>query len=188
MYSNFSLWKCLSCCSSKLCISYVQLHLSCLWEHTDTIDDLTLKTAHELGVAAKLEKFGSSLQNIQKNSVIILLNDFWYIIKLIFLETTDYWFGSSFKALQIQSPSTNRNGNFPEWAKGETLGHNSINHLGRHWAHAAPAQGASSALEMNLLPNGRCVQRNKIQCVGSLHIKAGISTYHFHSRYEADDT
>lgn len=31
--------------------------------------------------------------------------------------STDYWFGSSFKALQIQSPSTNKNENFPERAK-----------------------------------------------------------------------
>lgn len=53
----------------------------------------------------------------------------------------DYWFGSSFKALQIQSPSTNKNGNFPERAK----------QLEGPWATTAPTSwGDTEHMQLQL--------------------------------------
>lgn len=55
--------------------------------------------------------------------------------------STDYWFGSSFKALQIQSPSTNKNRNFAERAK----------QLKGPWATTAPTSwGDTEHMQLQL--------------------------------------
>lgn len=98
--------------------------------------------------------------------------------------STDYWLVPSFKAGQIQTHSITKGGKVAEIAKG----------LGGPWATTAPTSwGDADHTQLQLKERAQrsrqtccqmtdVLQRNKDQRVGSLHIKAGIYTYHFHSR------